>query len=324
MIPVNMNCKYILLNRFVQAGARGAACFRIQKAVPQLRFVSSAPNPPRGFGNDFNGEDFVLSEAQDKLAIANGHARDAQLHFVEGDHSYFFNGHQMDYSVTQLIDQYTDKFVPELAIQMMKRSSRWPRPEYTHRSGVPWADGKIKEFWSLMGKFAKNRGKWMHYNIERYFNGLDISQESPEIKQFLKFQQSQMRSLGVAPFRTEWRVCAPDLSLAGSVDFVGSLDDGTFVIIDWKRSKKLQTGGPGGGTFHQKHMRPPLEHLTDNDASRYFLQLNIYRYILQNYYGISVSRLLLAAFHPENRGDNYVVLEAPLLEAEVAAILETL
>jgi hypothetical protein len=43
----------------------------------------------------------------------------------------------------------------------------------------------------------------------------------------------------MVPFRTEWRIAADDLGVAGSVDFVGKFDDGTYALIDWKRSKDL-------------------------------------------------------------------------------------
>jgi hypothetical protein len=45
----------------------------------------------------------------------------------------------------------------------------------------------------------------------------------------------------IQPFRTEWTIHAEDIGVAGTVDFVGKLPDGSFAIIDWKRSQKLPT-----------------------------------------------------------------------------------
>lgn len=80
----------------------------------------------------------------------------------------------------------------------------------------------------------------MHYNIERYFNQLEIANDIPEMSQFLAFNEEEINSQGIKPYRTEWRIAAPDLNIAGSVDFVGQMPDGTYCIMDWKRAKNLQ------------------------------------------------------------------------------------
>jgi hypothetical protein len=66
----------------------------------------------------------------------------------------------------------------------------------------------------------------------------DTSPNSVEIPKFLKFYDDFIKGKMV-PFRTEWRIAADDLGVAGSVDFVGKFDDGTYALIDWKRSKDL-------------------------------------------------------------------------------------
>lgn len=78
----------------------------------------------------------------------------------------------------------------------------------------------------------------MHYNIERYFNGIAYA-DIPEMKQFLEFKTEVMDARRIQPYRTEWRIAAPDLSIAGSIDFVGKIPDGSFVVMDWKRSFEL-------------------------------------------------------------------------------------
>ena len=60
-------------------------------------------------------------------------------------------------------------------------------------------------------------GTWMHYNIERYINNLSIDQNDPEIKYFMQYHQEYILSPNITPFRTEWSIAAPDLSIGGSV-----------------------------------------------------------------------------------------------------------
>ena len=81
----------------------------------------------------------------------------------------------------------------------------------------------------------------MHSNIEKALNGVDIKDGGPEMEQFRKFKAERIDAAGITPFRTEWRIAAPDLSLAGSVDFVGLDQDNNAVIMDWKRSKNLSS-----------------------------------------------------------------------------------
>ena len=81
----------------------------------------------------------------------------------------------------------------------------------------------------------------MHYLIERHFNNLEVSTSISEFKQFKKFHKDLIVKPKVKPFRTEWRIAAPDLSLGGSVDFIGQAADGSYVMMDWKRSKNLRT-----------------------------------------------------------------------------------
>ena len=61
----------------------------------------------------------------------------------------------------------------------------------------------------------------------------------PEMDGFVKFKAEVIDSADITPFRTEWRIAADDKSIAGSVDFVGKLPDGTYCLMDWKRSKGL-------------------------------------------------------------------------------------
>jgi hypothetical protein len=68
-----------------------------------------------------------------------------------------------------------------------------------------------------------------------------VSPNSVEIPKFIQFFDHHIKDK-MEPFRTEWRIAAPDLGVAGSVDFVGKFPDGTFALIDWKRSKDLAAG----------------------------------------------------------------------------------
>ena len=147
----------------------------------------------------------------------------------------------------------------------------------------------------------------MHYNIERYFNSLPPSDKLSEMKQFYEFEKVWIAGQGVTPFRTEWRIASPELRLGGTVDFIGQKSDGSFVIIDWKRSLKLESNLTNN---YGKTARSPIEHMDDCDGSKYFLQLNLYRHILKTTYGLNVSSMVLASFHEKLA--HYLAIEVPV------------
>ena len=65
--------------------------------------------------------------------------------------------------------------------------------------------------------------------------------------------------------------------------------------------------------------------MPDCDASKYALQLNMYRYILSSArygYGLDIAGMLLTSFHPAL--ESYYCEEVSLLEREVQAIVKDL
>jgi len=92
------------------------------------------------------GEKFQIQEMSEKmgLEIANGHELDNKIKFEEGPHEYFWDGIKLGSSVTRLVESFFEKFDPDDAIQKMKNGSKWPRPEYTRKSGEVWTDEQIK------------------------------------------------------------------------------------------------------------------------------------------------------------------------------------
>ena len=86
-------------------------------------------------------------------------------------------------------------------------------------------------------------------------------------------------------------------------------------LVDWKRTKHLQ----------EKYTNPwrtlshPLEHLPESQGVKYRLQLNLYRFILEKYYGYVVSSMLVVCLHPDLRAP--FVDEVPHMPAETCEIM---
>ena len=89
-----------------------------------------------------------------------------------------------------------------------------------------------------------------------------------------------------------------------------------LVIYDWKRCREI-TKTNAGNKFAT---HPAIEHLPDTNFWHYALQLNIYKYILQNKYGKTVTDLYLIVLHPE--APSYKRIKLPDLQGEVAELFE--
>jgi hypothetical protein len=63
-----------------------------------------------------------------------------------------------------------------------------------------------------------------------------------------------------------------------------------------------------------------VKHLPDSNYWHYTLQLNIYKYFLEKYYGLNVVDLCLVIIHPDNK--NYRLIRLNILEEEVEDMIQ--
>jgi len=132
---------------------------------------------------------------------------------------------------------------------------------------------------------------------------------------FLEFWNQHKTIL--EPYRMEWSVYIEELKLAGQIDAVfRRKSDGAFFIYDWKRSKEIKYEN------QFQNCLPPIDHLPDTNYWHYTLQLNIYRYILENYYDMPVKDMYLIVMHPENK--TFRKLRLNRMNVEIRDMLATL
>ena len=262
---------------------------------------------------DFSIETLVLERKVNETYVVSDrwvqHLIGYHVDFEPFKHVYIVDGQYMSYSVTQVLEFFFGTFDADETIKKMKNSSTqiWPRLEYSSRTAngeyAPFSDEQIKLKWAE----DRNRGTWMHFNIERYLNGLQYSSDVDyEMDLFINFYDNEILGRGLSSYITEWRIASPKaLGLAGSVDFVGRFEDGTFGIVDWKRIKNWDS-------IHSnfaKQCTGVLSELGASNYNKYSLQVNLYRNILEHEYGIKISWMAVASFHP-NQGDyKFAVIE---------------
>jgi len=222
------------------------------------------------------------------LARLNVHARDARISFDEPTHTYAIDDGSRKYtSVTTFIKPLFDEFDADRVISNMMRSSKWPTSKYYGLSS-----DEIKAQWAANGAQAAAMGTKLHADIEAFYNGEPVVNDSPEYGYFLDFHEG-LKTL--KPYRTEWTVFDEELLIAGSIDMVYQREDGDLVIYDWKRVKSIDKSSRFAGVG--KH--EAISHLPDTNYWHYALQLNLYKFLLEKNYGVKVVGLCLVCLHPD-------------------------
>lgn len=247
------------------------------------------------------------------LSKRNFHNRDENIIFYEDTHTYIIKDDESKYiSVTSWIHKMFSEFNAEKIVDNMMNSKNW------NENNKYWKMSKqeIIQSWEENGKNSRELGTYMHLWIECFLNnsfGIDVITEeyiynhqylynnlkndfcqSKEICYFLEFIKDTPELI---PYRTEWVIYDEDVKIAGSVDMVYLNSDGTYSIYDWKRSKRISSDNP----FHK--FSTLISHIPDTNYWHYTLQLNTYKFILENKYGLIIRDLYLIRLYPDS--DNY-------------------
>lgn len=214
------------------------------------------------------------------------------LQFNEENHTYSVNGKALK-SVTEVVSL----FFP------FDRDSAADAVSLKTGFDVDY----IKNYWGLLRDIAISKGNIYHRVAEDYFNGKSIPEGiyEAQIRQFFN-DHSFLRK-----HKAEWQVFSEELGVAGTIDLVMEGDDGLY-IFDWKTSKeiKMESSWKGKGSAIK---------LMDCSYVHYSLQLSLYRYILEKYYGKKVAYTGL--IHLSENG-TYSLLQTMYLKKEIKEMLK--
>jgi len=244
----------------------------------------------------------------DYLAKQNAHPRDKFISFEEGPHIYTVMGERGGYtSVTTWNHSHFSHFDADSILDKMFAGKNMSNPAYKYYG---MTREQIKELWDKNRDAASGSGTQMHYDIECYYNGIPVQNDSVEYEYFRRFLADFPH---LKPYRTEWMVYYEELKLSGSIDMVFENPDGTLQIYDWKRCKEIKHEPE----FNKYAETVCISHLPDTNFWHYALQLNTYKTILEHKYGKTVTDLYLVCLHPDNAYKTYERIRVPFLEREI-------
>ena len=261
------------------------------------------------------------------LQINNREIRDNHIRFYAHGHKYEI--------ITDLRSRYTSvttwnkslfpKFDADAVIANIMRGKNW-NPQNKYWGQTP---EQIKASWFSSGASVADAGTNLHEQIERFMNNTelpagythrqllehyrsreDLVVRGPEWQFFLKFVEENP---DLKPYRTEWMIYHEDAKIAGSIDMIYENPDGTLSIYDWKRTKDITSEN----TWNKFALNQIVKHIPDTNFWHYALQLNTYKYILEDKYGKQIRELNLVRIHPDIPAQTYELIPVPILTKEL-------
>ena len=162
---------------------------------------------------------------------------------------------------------------------------------------------------------ASNHGSEVHKEIELSIKE-NIEPSEPKATSALKWLDKYCMKSDIDVF-TEVIVYSTELQIAGTVDILAyDKTADVYEIIDWKTSKKIKTK-----SFKNKMGNHPVtSNLMDCNFNHYALQLSMYRYILENYYGVKVGNQLIGHLQ-DNQCTGYIT---PYYSNQISDILSAI
>lgn len=239
--------------------------------------------------------------------------------FYENGHYYTFKSKRVGISATRFIEEYANEFnQQEIAEKVAIRDNK-PIEE-------------VLDEWKYKNEFACAKGTTCHEFAQSLWSGKEYNalhfDESPE------YMNALVRVRGQAiNFWSDYRehlehlfdelpIGSEEFNIASCVDhlFYNKLTGG-LVLVDYKTNSILKGYNDDiKNRKYTKKMKIPLNKIEDDSLHHYYIQLSIYKLLIEKYTGLKVDEMFIVYFS-ENI-DNYEIIEIPYLKNEVEMILE--
>ena len=174
-------------------------------------------------------------------------------------------------SVTTFVSQFFAKFEAEKIATRLVKSS----PKY-----MGMTVQEVLQLW----RDAADHGTLVHEQIENFILNQTPLTEPKAIHGVNWLKNFLMKSS--FDVYSEVIIYSEELQLCGTIDLLlFDKNSNEYIIMDWKTSKAIGTKAFG----NKKGVLPASENIQDTKFNHYALQLSLYRYLLEQYYGFNVS-----------------------------------
>ena len=240
------------------------------------------------------------------------------IDFHEEEHFYTLNDYRFGISATSLIETYAQEFDSDGISQMVANKRGISQKEVLDE----WK--KENEFSCIKGSciHLKAQSLWMGTNYEIDYNTIDDTIDKDRLKKEYDIMSKQATDFYndykdmYDMIQDEFIVWSKEFDIAGSIDgIMYNKNTQQCCILDFKSNKDLQFKSK-----YRKKMKVPLHELDDVNGQHYYVQLSIYKYLIEKYTNIKVDELFIVYFNIN--ADSYEIIEIPYLKKEVEEILE--
>ena len=240
------------------------------------------------------------------------------IDFHEEEHFYTLNDHRFGISATSLIETYAQEFDSDGISQMVANKRGISQKEVLDE----WK--KENEFSCIKGSciHLKAQSLWMGTDYEIDYNTIDDTIDKDRLKKEYDIMSKQATDFYndykdmYDMIQDEFIVWSKEFDIAGSIDgIMYNKNTQQCCILDFKSNKDLQFKSK-----YRKKMKVPLHELDDVNGQHYYIQLSIYKFLIEKYTNIKVDELFIVYFNIN--ADSYEIIEIPYLKNEVEEILK--
>ena len=242
-----------------------------------------------------------------------------QFKFFPSDHHYECYDERVGISVTRLIEEYCNEFnAEEIAEKVAARDKKTTQ--------------EVLLEWSYKNEFACIKGSNCHDYAQCLWSKDDFTYDpfdnSPQFIQANKIIQQQAENFKfdfdgiIEHLAAEYVVGSEEYDIASAIDHLFiNVKTGGLILVDYKTNSYL--GGyndDGKQEKYAKSMKVPLHHLKDLTINHYYIQLSIYKFLVEKYTNLKIENMFIV-YMSENI-QNYQIIKTPYLKDEVVKILE--
>ena len=235
--------------------------------------------------------------------------------FFEDGHYYECKGQRVGISVTRLIEEYANEFdsegMAEKVANKENRSVEEVLAEWKYKADFACAKGSTcHEF--VQSLWSGNEYKWIDFYDNHDYNMAVIKIQNQAHNFENDYKEHLEHLIDELPIGSE------EFDIASCVDhlFYNKLT-GEVVLVDYKTNSYMSGYNKKA---YSKKMKVPLNHLNDDALHHYYIQLSIYKYLIETYTPLKIGEMFIV-YMSENI-ENYEIIEIPYLEKEVKKILE--
>ena len=239
--------------------------------------------------------------------------------FFEDEHYYECKGKRVGISVTRFISEYENEFqqqeIAEKCAIKENRSVEDILAEWKYKADFACAKGTTCHEYAQT-RWSKKLYTPLHFNNDEDYKLAVVKIFKQARNFYIDYSERFEHLIDELPIGSE------EYDIASCVDhlFYNKLTGG-LVLVDYKTNSILKGYNDAvSNRKYTKKMKLPLNKIEDDALHHYYLQLSIYKFLIEKYTGLKVDEMFIV-YMSENI-ENYEIIEIPYLKEEVKKILE--